>query len=84
MKFLVDRKQPMAMIAPRLPYTGRAICRGRVSTSDMTRNDQMRDGYVARTFHIPEDLDEKLRLKAVKNKVRFSEITISALKEYLK
>lgn len=50
----------------------------------MTRKDEMRKGFVARTFHIPEGLDEKLRMKAIKDKVRFSEITISALKEYLK
>jgi hypothetical protein len=50
----------------------------------MTRKDKIREGFVARTFHIPEDLDEKLRIKAIKNRVRFSEITILALKEYLK
>jgi hypothetical protein len=36
------------------------------------------------TIDSPEDLDEKLRIKAIKDKVRFSEITISALEEYLK
>jgi hypothetical protein len=50
----------------------------------MTRKDKIREGFVARTFHIPEDLDEELRIKAIKNRVRFSEITILALKEYLK
>ena len=44
----------------------------------------MKKGFVARTFHIPEDLDQKLRIKAIKDKVRFSEITILALEEYLK
>ena len=44
----------------------------------------IRKGFVARSFNIPKDLDEKLRLKAVKDNVRFSEITICALKEYLK
>jgi hypothetical protein len=43
----------------------------------------MKEGFVARTFHLPEDVDEKLRIRAIKNKVRFSEITISALREYL-
>lgn len=50
----------------------------------MTRKDAMRKGFVARTFHIPEPLDEKLRMKAIKNKMRFSEVTISALEEYLR
>jgi len=45
----------------------------------MTRKDEIREGFVARTFHLPEDLDEKLRMKAIKSKVRFSDITISAL-----
>jgi len=44
----------------------------------------IRKGFVARSFNIPADLDEKLKLRAVKDKVRFSEITISALEEYLK
>jgi hypothetical protein len=48
------------------------------------KKDKVREGFIARSFNIPEDLDEKLRLKAVKDKVRFSDITISALKEYLK
>jgi len=50
----------------------------------MPRKCGIRAGFVARSFNIPEELDEKLRLKAIKDKVRFSEITISALKEYLK
>jgi hypothetical protein len=48
----------------------------------MTRKDEMRKGFVARTFHLPED--ENLRMKAIKNRVSFSDITISALREYLK
>jgi hypothetical protein len=44
----------------------------------------MKKGFVARTFHLPEILDQKLRMKAIENKMRFSEITISALEEYLK
>ncbi|MGA9151770.1 MAG: hypothetical protein WBZ36_14425, partial [Candidatus Nitrosopolaris sp.] len=50
----------------------------------MTRKDMMKKGFVARTFHIPEGLDQKLRMEAIKNKVRFSEVTISTLEEYLK
>jgi len=39
----------------------------------MTRKDKMREGFVARNFHIPIDVDDKLRLMAVKNHVRFSD-----------
>lgn len=44
----------------------------------------MKDGFVSRTFHIPEQLDERLKIKAAKAKMRFSEVTIHALEEYLK
>jgi hypothetical protein len=50
----------------------------------MTRKDRLKEGYVARTFHIPEYLDEQLKIKAAKDRMRFSEVTILALKEYLK
>jgi hypothetical protein len=50
----------------------------------MTRKDKMKEGFVARTFHIPMDLDEKLKIKAAKARMRFSEVTILALEEYLK
>lgn len=45
----------------------------------MTRKDQMREGFVARTFHIPTDIDDELRIEAVKSHVRFSDIAILAL-----
>jgi hypothetical protein len=32
----------------------------------MTRKDKMREGFVARTFHIPIEIDDKLRMMAVK------------------
>jgi len=50
----------------------------------MPKQNRIRKGFVARSFNIPADLDEKLKVRAVKDKVRFSEITISALKEFLK
>jgi hypothetical protein len=40
----------------------------------MTRKDKMKAGFVARTFHIPEELDEQLKIKAAKAKMRFSEV----------
>ena len=50
----------------------------------MTRKDKMCEGYVLRTFHIPEDLDDRLRITAVKSRKKFSETVIQALKKYLK
>jgi len=35
----------------------------------MTRKDEMREGYVARNFHIPINIDEKLRIEAVKKRI---------------
>jgi hypothetical protein len=52
--------------------------------NNMGMPKQIRKGFVARSFNIPADLDEKLKIKAAKDKVRFSDITISALEEYLK
>ena len=49
----------------------------------MTRKDEMRKGYVARTFHLPLDIDDELRMMAVKNHVRFSEEAISAFREHI-
>jgi len=57
---------------------------GGTSNIGMLKQNKIRKGFVARSFNIPKDLDEELRLKAVKDNVRFSEITICALKEYLK
>jgi hypothetical protein len=50
----------------------------------MTRKDQMREGYVARTFHIPTDIDDELSVMAVKNHVRFSDMAISAFRNFLR
>jgi hypothetical protein len=52
--------------------------------TNMTRKDKVKEGFVARTFHIPAELDEKLKIQAAKARMRFSEVTILALKEYLK
>jgi len=38
---------------------------------------------VARTFHISEDVDKALKIRAAKDGVRFSTVVESALKEYL-
>jgi hypothetical protein len=38
---------------------------------------------VARTFHIPEDLDKALKIRAAKEGLRFSQVAELALKEYL-
>ena len=43
----------------------------------------IRAGFVARSFNIPEELDEKLRLRAIKDKVRFSDIAILSFRHYL-
>jgi hypothetical protein len=49
----------------------------------MTRKDQMRQGYVARAFHIPIDVDDKLRMMAVEEHIRFSQIATLAFKDYI-
>ena len=49
----------------------------------MTRKDQMREGYVSRNFHIPIDVDDELRMEAIKQRIRFSDIAIAAFKHYL-
>ena len=43
----------------------------------------MREGFVARTFHIPIDVDDKLRMEAVKNRIRFSDMAILAFIEHI-
>jgi len=63
--------------------SGRAIYGG-VLVLYMTRKDKMREGYVARTFHITIGIDDELRMMAVKNHVRFSDIAISALRDFLR
>jgi hypothetical protein len=45
--------------------------------------NEMRKGFVARTFHIPEDIDEELRVLAIRNHVRFSDMAILSFKHYL-
>jgi hypothetical protein len=49
----------------------------------MTRKDQMREGFVARTFHIPIDIDDELRMEAVRKRMRFSDMAILAFRKYL-
>ena len=55
----------------------------------MTRKDEMRKGFVARTFHIPIDLDwlmkssRELRMMAIKDHVRFSEMAVLAFREHM-
>jgi hypothetical protein len=56
---------------------------GSTSTFQMTRKDMMRKGFIARTFHIPIDIDDKLRMEAVKKRVRFSDMAILAFREFL-
>jgi len=63
-------------------FSGRAIY-GSTYMMAMTRKDEMREGYVARTFHIPIDIDDKLRMEAVKQRVRFSDMAITAFRKYL-
>ena len=65
-------------------FTGRALYRHRVCNTIMTRKDQMREGYVARNFHIPINIDDKLRMEAVKKRIRFSDMAIVAFREYFK
>jgi len=36
--------------------------------------------FVARTFHIPKDIDDELRMMAIKNHVRFSDMAILAIR----
>ena len=56
---------------------------GSTSTLGMTRKDKMREGYVSRNFHIPMDIDDELRMEAVKKRIRFSEIAILPFRQYL-
>jgi hypothetical protein len=56
---------------------------GRVCNTTMTRKDQMREGYVSRNFHIPTDIDNELRMEAVKKHIRFSDMAILAFRNYL-
>ena len=49
----------------------------------MTRKDKMKEGFVARTFHIPIETDDKLRMMAIRNHVRFSDEAIAAFEEHI-
>ncbi|MGA9151432.1 MAG: hypothetical protein WBZ36_12715 [Candidatus Nitrosopolaris sp.] len=49
----------------------------------MTRKDKMKEGFVARTFHIPIDIDDQLRMMAIKDHLRFSEMAILAFREHI-
>ena len=64
-------------------FTGRALYGRRMCNTIMTRKDQMREGYVSRNFHIPIDVDERLRIEAVKKQIRFSDIATLAFEQYL-
>lgn len=64
-------------------FSGRAIYGCRVYIICMTRKDKMKEGFVARTFHLPEDIDDELRMMAIKDHVRFSEMAILAFREYI-
>jgi len=55
---------------------------GRTSTLYMTRKDKMHEGYVSWNFHIPTDIDDELRVEAVKKRIRFSDMAILAFREY--
>lgn len=70
-----------AMIIPR--FLERALYWHRMCTTIMTRKDKMREGYVSRNFRIPIDVDDELRMEAVKKRIRFSDIAIAAFRHYL-
>jgi hypothetical protein len=59
----VGRKETVNTKTPR--FTGRALYGHRTCNTIMTRKDSMRQGFVARNFHIPMDVDDKLRLMAI-------------------
>jgi hypothetical protein len=50
----------------------------------VTTKEKMREGFVAKTFHLPIVLDDRLRMASVKNHMKFSETVIQALEKYLK
>ncbi|MGB6531318.1 MAG: hypothetical protein WBF33_24690 [Candidatus Nitrosopolaris sp.] len=39
----------------------------------MTRKYKVREGSVARTFHIPNDVDDELRMMAIKDHIIFGD-----------
>jgi ferredoxin len=52
-------------------------------TAFMKRKGRNRDGFIQRVFNIPTALDDELRMEAVRTHVRFSDIAISAFREFL-
>jgi len=46
------------------------------------RKDKIREGFVAHTFHLPKNLDDKLRMDAVKQRIRYSDVAIRAFERY--
>jgi hypothetical protein len=63
-------------------YSPEQLYSGRTCDLSMTRKDKMREGYVARTVHIPIELDDTLKMMAIKNHVRFSDMAIIAFKDF--
>jgi len=43
----------------------------------------MREGLVSRNFHIPIDVDDELRMEAVKKRIRFPDMAILTFRHYL-
>jgi hypothetical protein len=75
---IISKAHPGSQIPPeQLYYVNPAyiIC--------MTRKDKMKEGMVARTFHIPIDIDDDLRMMAIKDHLRFSEMAILAFREHI-
>jgi hypothetical protein len=68
----------------RYPGLWEQLYMGSTCTLGMTRKNEMRKGFVARTIHIPQELDDRLKLKAIKDRVRFSDVATQALEKYLK
>jgi hypothetical protein len=64
-------------------FSGTAIYGHPVYLTYMTRKDKMKKGFVARTFHLPIDIDDELRMMAVKNHVRFSEMAMLAFRGHI-
>ena len=75
----MGRKETVNTQTPR--FTGRALYW--TCNTIMTQKDKMREGFVARNFHIPIDVDDKLRMMAVKNHVRFSDEAIAAFRDHI-
>jgi HNH endonuclease len=47
------------------------------------RKSRIREGFVERKFHIPKDIDDELRMEAIKTHVRFSDMAILAFREHI-